>query len=113
MLPVKDVQKAIAFYTESLQFRLLFSDREKDPSYAGVKREGVELHLQWHDPEEWKTGIDRPMIRILCSNPDILYEEFKQLLHPGVSGIRNTSWGTREFGLYDPDQNALIFYKDL
>lgn len=29
--------------------------------------------------------------------------------HPGV---RDTEWGTREFGLRDPDGNGLTFYRD-
>jgi hypothetical protein len=30
-----------------------------------------------------------------------------------ASGIRDTPWGTREFALYDPDRNALTFYRRL
>ena len=27
--------------------------------------------------------------------------------------LRETSWGTREFAFFDPDQNGLTFYCDL
>lgn len=113
MLPVQDVAKALEFYTGELGFTLLFSDAATSPTYAGVKRGGVEIHLQWHDPIEWIEGLDRPMIRILCEDPDRLFMELRDSTRQEGSGLKNTPWGTREFGLYDPYKNALIFYKDL
>lgn len=113
MLPVQDVAQALEFYTGPLGFTLLFADTPVAPTYAGVKRDGVEIHLQWHDPAEWIKGLDRPMIRILCEDPDRLFEEFGNFSCQESSGLKNTPWGTREFGLYDPCQNALIFYKNL
>lgn len=112
-MPVRDVAEAITFYTTQLGFALIFTDASANPGYAGVKREGVEIHLQWHASEEWMPGLDRPMIRVLCKDPDLLYTEFAHLLDPERSGLRNTPWGTREFGLYDPYQNALVFYRDI
>jgi len=39
---------------------------------------------------------------------------------PGVSSaipegkqVQDTTWGTREFGLYDPNGNALFFYRNV
>lgn len=34
-------------------------------------------------------------------------------LLPGATVVSDTAWGTREFGLHDPDGNALSFYRDL
>lgn len=113
VLPVKNVKEALDFYTQQLGFSLFFSDSDVSPEYAGVRREGVEIHLQWHDAAEWVEGIDRPQIRILCDTPDLLYEEYSHLVRNDGPGIRNTPWETREFGVYDPDGNALIFYRNL
>ena len=110
---MKDVLAAVTFYTSELGFKLLFADDPKAPRYAGVGREGAEIHLQWHDASEWKPGVDRPLIRILCKDPDLLFKELGYLVRPTGSGLRNTGWGTREFGIYDPDDNGLIFYRNL
>ena len=113
VLPVKDVSLAIEFYVRELGFELLFTDVPETPKYAGVKRDAVEVHLQWHDASEWKPGVDRPLIRLLCTDPDLLFKELGHLIKPSGQGIRNTAWGTREFGIYDPSDNGLIFYKNL
>ncbi len=52
VLPCRDVASAIEFYVDKLGFTLSFQDAS-DPKYAGVKRDSVELHLQWRDPKEW------------------------------------------------------------
>lgn len=50
VLPTQDVLASIDFYVQQLGFHLSFQDHESDPAYAGVQRDGVELHLQKHDP---------------------------------------------------------------
>ncbi|MEM7383358.1 MAG: VOC family protein, partial [Verrucomicrobiota bacterium] len=46
VLPSQDVPASIDFYVEKLGFTLAFKDADQ-PTYAGVRRDGVELHLQW------------------------------------------------------------------
>lgn len=113
VLPVRNVNTALLFYTQSMGFECDFTDTAIDPRYAGVKREGVVIHLQWHDASEWVGGIDRPQIRILCRDPDALFEEWKHLVDRKGAVLRDTPWGTREFGIYDPDDNGLIFYRNI
>jgi catechol 2,3-dioxygenase-like lactoylglutathione lyase family enzyme len=47
---VRDVAASIKFY-EGLGFTLAFRDSPTDPKYAGIRRDAVELHLQWHDAD--------------------------------------------------------------
>ena len=112
VLPCRDVVLAINFYVDKLRFEEHFRDAS-DPKYAGVRRDGVEIHLQWHDPEEW-TRVERPMLRFLVADVDALYEEFKgrDVFHHNTA-VRDTPWGTREFAFFDLDQNGLTFYRDL
>ena len=49
VIPVRDVAKAVDQYVNKLGFSLLFQDDPDKPMYAGIKRDNVELHLQWHD----------------------------------------------------------------
>lgn len=112
VLPSKDVSALIAFYVEKLGFRLIFQDAKENPRYAAVVRDDVELHLQWHDPEEW-SAVERPMLRFVVPAVDELFEEYKDVgvFHAGTA-MRDTPWGTREFAFYDLQGNGLTFYRD-
>ena len=114
VLPVKNVSKALNFYVKKLGFKKAFADGEENPMYAGVVRDGIEIHLQWHDASEWDAGIDRPSLRIVTENIDALFQEYekKGVFHPNTS-LKETPWGTREFAFYDPYLNGLTFYRDL
>lgn len=108
VLPCRDVASAIDFYVDKLGFALTFQDTS-DPRYAGVRRDDVELHLQWHDPKEW-AQVERPMLRFLVADVDALHDELrsKGVFHQNTA-LRDTPWGTREFAFYDLNQNGLTF----
>lgn len=113
VLPVRDLPAALAFYAGRLGFEGVMVDSPEDPRYAALRRDGVEIHLQWHDAAEWER-IERPSIRFLVQGVDALHAELRGRGAP-ITGAapRDTPWGTREFGVYDPDGNALHFYQDL
>ena len=56
VLPVKDVVEALDFYVNRLGFKIAFADDSKNPTYAGILRDDIEIHLQWHDPAEWEVS---------------------------------------------------------
>jgi len=112
-LPSQDVSSSIDYYVNELGFDLEFQDNPSDPTYAGVRRGNVELHLQWHDPKEW-TAVERPMLRFLIDEIDALFAEYqKQNVFHLNTELRNTAWGTREFAFYDLYGNGLTFYEEL
>lgn len=113
VIPVRDVASSLAYYTTRLGFVTAFQDDEAAPRYAGVRRDGVELHLQWHDPSTFAEGVDTVSLRFLVDDVDSLYGEYedKAVFHDRTA-LRNTPWGTREFAFYDPDGNGLFFYRD-
>ncbi|WP_340202691.1 VOC family protein [Ascidiimonas sp. W6] len=114
VLPVQDVQQAIRFCVAKLGFKLSFQDQPKNPFYAGVTRDGIELHLQRHDSKEWESITHRPMLRFVCDAIEQLYNEYeaKGIFHANTS-LKITSWNTREFAFYDLYKNGLTFYEDL
>ncbi len=104
---------AIEFYVARLGFVLLGKDSPTNPRYAVVRRDHVELHLQWHDPAEW-AAVERPMLRFVVPAIQDLFEEYEQMnVFHERTVLRETSWGTREFAFFDPDGNGLTFYCDL
>lgn len=114
VLPVKNVVDALAFYVNKLGFKIAFADDSKNPSYAGVRRDHIEIHLQWHDAKEWEIAVDRPMLRIVTQNIELLFEEYtsKDVFHKNTA-IRETAWQTKEFAFYDLYKNGLTFYQEL
>jgi catechol 2,3-dioxygenase-like lactoylglutathione lyase family enzyme len=113
VLPTRDVEAAIGYYVRRLGFELAFADSATEPGYAGLRRGNVELHLQWHDPEEWDR-VERPMLRFVVPDIEDLYDEYadRDVFHEQTA-LRDTAWGTREFAFYDLDMNGLAFYRDL
>ena len=120
---VRDLGTAVTFYTERLGFTFAFGDRVGAPlldgrgasGYAGVRRDAVELHLQWQDEEAFAKGTVGPaMLRFRVADLDALFDEYAAM---GVfherTRLRETAWGTREFNLRDPDGNSLTFYRDI
>jgi len=112
VLMVRDVTASIRFFA-SLGFEVLFKDSPTDPKYAGIARDGVALHLQWHDASEWNYPTDRPTYRFLVDDVHRLSDEFRAVPNLHRTEVRDTEWGTREFHVRDLDQNGLQFYRDL
>jgi catechol 2,3-dioxygenase-like lactoylglutathione lyase family enzyme len=120
VLASNDVMASVAFY-RCLGFELSFLDDTSAPRYAVVKRDGVQLHIQWADLDQWAHPVDRPAYRFTVSDVDEIYKEFAA--GGGIGDARSngspwsvpadTPWGTREFHLRDPGQNSLQFYRPL
>ena len=112
VLAVRDVAASVRFYA-LLGFEVSFEDSPGAPKYAAVRRDGVELHLQWHDASEWDDTKDRPTCRFVVDDVDALSEEFGHVANLDRTAVRETPWGTREFHVRDPDRNGLQFYRAL
>jgi catechol 2,3-dioxygenase-like lactoylglutathione lyase family enzyme len=110
ILGTRDIQRAIRFYIQQLGFTQAFKDKAEPPNYVGFRRDAVELHMQFQFEREMGTI----RLRFLVEDPDALFDEYRQRgVECSPDSVRDTPWGTREFALYDPDRNALTFYRDL
>jgi len=113
VLGSRDVAASIRFYAR-LGFACVFGGPPENERYAAVQRDGVELHLQWHDATEWERDGDRPVYRFAVADVDGLYREFRDAgVTENIKPVADTSWGTREFHVRDPDGNGLQFYRPL
>jgi catechol 2,3-dioxygenase-like lactoylglutathione lyase family enzyme len=107
ILGVRDLERAIAFYVDRLGFKLAFSD---GGNYAGLRRDQVEVHMQFQYEHEMSTT----RLRFLIEDPDALFEEYEsQNVFHDRTHLASTPWGTREFAFYDLDGNGLTFYRDI
>ena len=111
VLMSRDVVRSIRFY-ESLGFTLAGQDAPHEPKYARIQRDGIELHLQWHDAKEWDYPNDRPTYRFVVIDVDELCRRFRESVAAlDATTVVDTPWGTREFHVRDPDSNGLQFYR--
>jgi catechol 2,3-dioxygenase-like lactoylglutathione lyase family enzyme len=120
VLMASDLAASLKFY-DDLGFALAFQDDPDQPKYAGMSRDGVEIHLQWAGPDQWAYPTDRPVYRFVVTDVDAIYAEFVESGRINAdtgqgspwAAPANTPWGTREFHLRDPGQNGLQFYRPL
>jgi len=102
VIPVTDAAEAIAFYRDRLGFSLAF---EQGP-YAGVSRDGVELHLDGVE----NRGAGMVTCRVETENVETLYSELEPtgVVDP-AEPLRTTPWGSRQFSVLDCCGNRITF----
>jgi catechol 2,3-dioxygenase-like lactoylglutathione lyase family enzyme len=110
VIEVGDMALAVRWYCEAVGFEVAFDDGSDPPGYVGLRRDGVELHMQSHPEPGWAEG-GRCVYRFMVDDPDALLADFRERSSSFADReVHDTAWGTREFGRYDPDGNALVFY---
>jgi catechol 2,3-dioxygenase-like lactoylglutathione lyase family enzyme len=113
VLMSRDVSITVRFYA-LLGFVPVFFDSAENPRYAVVRRDQVELHFQWQGPQQFSNAGDRPTYRFLLADVEGLYREFRDAgIFDNITPVSDTTWGTREFHVRDPDGNGLQFYRAL
>lgn len=107
LLPANDVGLSATWYETRLGFKRLFADDETAPTYAGLMRDGGEIHLFRHriDPRtsDW-------MCYLRVDDIDELYKDLSGagLIHPN-GALTVKPWGQREFAVLDPNGTLLTF----
>lgn len=103
LFPAPRVADAVAFYRARLGFEPVFELAE----YAGVAREGIEIHF-------WQCGdrriAENTSCRIEVEHIDALYAEYiaADVVHP-KGRLEEKPWGFREFSAVDDAGNLLVF----
>lgn len=103
VLPAVDIAAVVAFYQWKLGFSRTFGGSE----YAGVARDGVEIHFwKCDDPALPKSSS----CRIEVEGIETLYEECRHagVVHPN-GALADKPWGFREFVAVDLYGNAIHF----
>lgn len=109
LLPSKDIERDIAWHHKHTGFEKIFGDK----MYAGLRREGLCIHLQWHADTEEDPLLGGSVIKIFVKDIKPLYDEFLQRGTISKDKLHmNTPWGTHEFGFYDLNKNAFFIVQD-
>ncbi|QCI63675.1 glyoxalase superfamily protein [Phreatobacter stygius] len=103
MLPVRDIGKARAFYTDILGFTKTFENG--DPvGFMILKRDKAELHLTL-DPRYRAPTYN--VIHLMVEDVDGLYAVCQRHGVRIVKGLRDQDYGLRAFVFADPDGNRI------
>ena len=109
VLSSSDIKRDLAWYEKHAGFKYVFGDE----GYAGLQRDGMEIHLQFHHGNE-ADPVHGSVIKMFVKDIQPYIKEFvekgtitKEKLH------MNTPWGTHEFGFYDLNKNAVFIVQDM
>lgn len=114
ILSVRDMNEAVSFYTDVLDFQVVFSWPDQHAIYAGLIRGADEMHLALA-MQGGRYGHCSTMV--LCDDVDAVFESFKarglvvptRAESPVHEAPLDQSWGTREVYIDDPSGNTLVF----
>ena len=111
VLSSADIARDVAWYKEKTGFEISVSHEK---IYAGLYRNDLEIHLQWHAGTEEDPLSGGAVIRIDVKNIKPLFEEFKQRGTVNEKDLReNTPWGTNEFAFFDLNSNLIFISEDI
>jgi catechol 2,3-dioxygenase-like lactoylglutathione lyase family enzyme len=110
---VRDIRRAVAFYTDVLDFSLAHVMTPEKPFYAVLYRGSDELHVSL--PTRRDPGGQSAIV--VCEDVDGLFSTFQARgLKPSTrtdspvhQGPLDQNWGAREVYIDDPDGNTLCF----
>ena len=117
-LIVSDVKKSVEYYHKYFGFVVdMFAPNEENPSWCQISNNGIKIMMQ--DFEETKKEMKEFPDKLSSSNLILLkydnYDKFKEiydLLNNNkidlFMNIRETEYGTFEFGVFDPDKNMIV-----
>jgi catechol 2,3-dioxygenase-like lactoylglutathione lyase family enzyme len=112
VLHISSAEQAEDFYCRKLGFQLEFAHRgdhnRPDPSYMGVSRDGIWLHLSSFSGD----GVAGGVVNLVVDSVDALHTEFLGRNVPIALPPINQTWGTREMYVKDSDGNSLRFQQN-
>ena len=110
VLPSQNIQRDVEWHQKYTGFEFQFGD----DLYAGIHREGMCIHLQWHADTNEDPLLGGSVIKIFVRDIQPVFEEFvKRGTIPPEKLQKNTPWGTHEFGFYDLNKNAIFVVQDV
>lgn len=81
---------------------------QDDPCYMVFVRDGVRLHVS-----SFRDGALGASVYVYVDDVDELHAELASRQIEKIGPIVDQTWGTREFGLTDPDRNKIRFGRDM
>lgn len=110
VLPSLNIEKDVAWHKKYTGFEFAFGDK----MYAGLRRENLCIHLQWHANTNDDPLLGGSVIKLFVKDIQPLFEEYVQRGTIKKEKLQqNTPWGTHEIGFYDLNKNAIFIVQDI
>jgi catechol 2,3-dioxygenase-like lactoylglutathione lyase family enzyme len=103
MLPVKDITKACAFYTDVLGFKKTF-ENGTPPGFMILQRDAAEIHLTLQ-PQHRAASFN--VAHMIVHDVDALHAICKRHGLRIIKGLKDQDYGLRAFVFEDPDGNRI------
>src|SRR5690242_9423066 len=99
-----DIERTVTFYCTRLGFSRVYVEPAR---WGIVSRDDVQIHF-W--PCTDRNIAQNTSCRVYVTGIDELFDEFapRGVMHPDAP-LENKPWGSREFGVLDPDGNLVTF----
>lgn len=110
VLPSANIERDMIWYEKKMGFKFIAGDR----MYAVLKRDALNIHLQWHADTENDPLLGGSVIKFFVEDIQPFFEEFvkrETISHDKLQ--LKTAWNTNEFGFYDLNNNAIFIVQDL
>ena len=110
VIPSADIERDVKWYHEKTGFEYSFGDK----MYAGIQRDKISIHLQWHAGTEDDPLLGGSVVKIFVKNVKAIFEELVKRGTVADDKLRmNTPWNTHEFGFYDLNNNAIFLVQSI
>ena len=110
VLPSQNIKRDVEWHQKHTGFEPIFGD----DMYAGLKREHLYIHLQWHADTKDDPLLGGSVIKLFVKDIRPIFNEFVERGTVAKDKLRiKTPWGTHEFGFYDLNQNAIFIVQDV
>jgi catechol 2,3-dioxygenase-like lactoylglutathione lyase family enzyme len=111
---VSNVDQTIAFYCDKLGFETRFQEPDRNPFFAIIGRDGVQLFVKSQkDVSPLPNHKRHPYMRldafVYASDPDALAADFADHGAAFSAPLKDTHDGLRGFEICDPDGYVLFF----
>jgi uncharacterized glyoxalase superfamily protein PhnB len=103
---VQDVLRSVEHYRDALGFHTEFT-YGSPTFYAGVERDGVDIHLQAASATKRQPG--HGAVNIFVTDVDALYRELTSRGARTLNEPKDYPYGMRDFDVQDLDGNHLCF----
>jgi len=108
---ITDARRSVVFYVDGLGFSIDWQHQFEPgfPIFIQATRDSQTIFLTEHTGDCQVGGA----VYFLVKNVDTCHAEFASRGIVATKPLSDTSWGTREFVVTDPDGNRLRFATDL
>lgn len=110
VLPSENIKRDIEWHLKYTGFIPIHFDN----MYAVLKKDNLNIHLQWHANTNEDPLLGGSVIKIFVDDIQPIYKDFikRGTINKEKMSLK-TPWNTNEFGFYDLNNNAIFVVENI